>query len=342
MPDNIAFHEESDGWHAFSGSTVLPLQATGGGEGSGIFGDPGEGNVYYGLTIPNLTARENYIGRRVGLTRRYSDVAGSSGALSLISGDIAAGRLPWVSYKVDGIPGADATGWAAFAAGNGDSWFSGVLSGLNAIGGGPIILTLHHEANGDGAATDYQAMYAHAHTMTSAYPQILLAPNLSWGYSTITTGTRAATWFNPATCDIFTFDSYNHVSYSPANGKKDLSVNQVFGLQRNELAQLDPTKPWAVGEWGVRTGANGINVTNNEVAAAAGSAATWMKDAYDYCRNSGCYAMAYFDSGTNVKDGGSPWTLNDTTDGTSGVERLAQFKTDTLKTTSKIIPPGGL
>lgn len=330
-----AFHEVSaDGWYSFKDNHKVNF-GTGTITGR-VFGDPGVNNLYFGATNDHLASRETFAGHRLGLNRTYwnSSSGSTSSAVSQASTDIAAGRVPWLSFKLQGLTGqGTGVGWAQFASGAGDTWFNGLLASLDAINGGPIMVTLHHEPNGDGPATDYLAMSNHAMSLKgSSYPQILMTPCLSWNYYDITSGAvRYSAWASKTSCDVFGFDSYNHISYVPANGKKLLSVSDMFGLQKAELAALDSTKPWAVGEWGNRTN-----------PSSAGQAATQMLAAYDYARQNGCMGLSWFDSGTNVNDGGSTWVLDNTSDGTDGTERINEFKTILLKTTSVFIPTGGI
>lgn len=326
-----AYHLESDGWHSFIDNHIVeaptPPPHT-------VFGAPGSGNVYYGLTVDSLASRESFIGQRVGATRRYYQIDTSDNALAAATSDLAQGRVPWLSYKLK-IGSSQVATWAQFAAGTQDSWWSGHMADLAALGKGPIMVTIHAEPNGDGQpAADHKAMYTHAKTFTDNYPQIHLTPCLSWNYydvAVVNPKVVYSDWATAAQADIFGFNSYNHISYNPANGKNNLNVNQIFGLQAAQLRALDATVPWAVSEWGVRTNPN-----------VPGQAATQMQDLFDYARTNNCFALTFFDSALNVNDGGGPWDLDDTTDGTDGTERVNKFKAICLLSTSVNIPPGGI
>lgn len=282
-------------------------------------GDPGTGSMYFGLS-PKSGApdREPYLGHRIGVSRTYWNDGTSAGAVSDATTNIGNGTIPWPSFKLQ-------WSWANFANGAGDAWFSGLLSDLDNIGGGPILLTLHHEPNGDGPpASDYLAMYLHAKTMTDSYPQILLAPILSAGsWDVNEQGLQFSDWMSPESCDVFAFDTYNY--WSPTNGKTWTSPHDAFYNQARQCLAMDATKPWAVGEWGVRS-----DTTD------PGKAAGYMSDAYDLCLANGCLAMAYFDSSLNAPDG--PWDLEYPE---GNVERLDEFKALTLDSSSVFIPAGG-
>lgn len=298
---------------------------------SRVFGDPGDGNLYYGATADHLAARETFVGQQLGAVRRYYNNGDGSTIVSAATGDLALGRVPWVSIKWS----TPAYTWAQVASGSADSWMTSHFASLAAIGKGPIMWTAHAEPNGDGQpAADHKAMYAHIKTFTDPYPQILLTPILSWNYFDVAVGPPKilySDWATSAECDIFGFNSYNHASWNPKTTKKNLTVTQVFGLQQAQLNSMDPDKPWAVSEWGVRTNQDSV-----------GAAATEMAALFDFARNNGGYALTYYDSSLNVNDGGSPWSLDDTTDGTTGLERKNQFKTTSLTAHAVRVPLGGI
>lgn len=291
-----------------------------------LIGMPDPGDMYLG-TSTIQSGREAYMGQRMGAHRTFwnDTTSKTNSAVSQATTDIGIGRVPWLSFKI-GVT------WASAAAGNRNVWFSDLCTRLDAIGGGPIIVTIHHEPNGDGQpAASYVAMYAELKAISDAYPQIWLAPVLSAGYYQITGGGgwRVEDWEDPESCDMFGLDNYNE--WSPANGKTYRSVDDTFRL--GGIAQclaLDATKPIGIAEWGVRT------------KTPAGTSAAWMQDAYDYCREHNVVVMTYFDSGLNSPSG--PWLLDKSylSVTESPAERLIQFKTLLTDAHSVLIPPGGI
>ena len=331
------FHKESDGWYSFKDSRKIDLASAG--TSGRVFGDPGVGNMYFGATNIDATNRESDIGQRVGCYRHYwnngTGGAGWANSVTQILADVAVGRVPWASYKFN----SPSYTWAQVAAGSADSWLVTMCNNIVAGTGGkgPVMLTFHHEPNGDGTASDYLAMERHLQTITDDYPSILhVGAVLSAGYYQMTTKPankggpyHAADWMQPDSCDVFGLDIYN--SWAPSGGTF-ISVDQAYRL--GGIAQclaIDSSKPIAIGEWGVRT-----------YTATPGRSATWMQDAYDYCRESGVMAMTYFDSGVNSPDG--PWTLDLSYTGAteSPAERLIKFNSISHLSTSKLIPAGGL
>ena len=117
-------------------------------------------------------------------------------------------------------------------------------------------------------------------------------------------------WYDPDACDIVGLDQYNHKSFNPDNRKAWRSTEDCLTIV--DIAQrVLPGKPVAIAEWGVRTN-----------PATKGAAAGWMQDFYQGALRRGVVGLSFFDSGLNVNDGGSPWTLDDTSDGTDGTERM--------------------
>jgi hypothetical protein len=86
--------------------------------------------------------------------RIFGDLAAPDSAIKLATSEVAAGRLPVVSFKV---PNND---WAGAAAGKYDTQIKAVTSRLAALGK-QVFVTLHHEPSGDGTPADYAAMLRH-------------------------------------------------------------------------------------------------------------------------------------------------------------------------------------
>jgi hypothetical protein len=333
------YYGDTDGYHSFIDDHVVeggspPSQR--------MFGDPGPGNIYYGESnLPGPggvsgTGREAFYGRRCGVSRTYWNWSTANNAVSQAAGDIAQGRLPWMSFKLTNSPDTSQNQtWAQFAA-SPNPWFQAMIDDLGAIGAGPIVVTLHHEPNGDGqTAANHKAMYQTAHAITDNYPQILLVPCLSAGYYQISQPAGPhyviSDWFDPNYNDGFGLDMYNPWSVGDPESEWR-SIDQAF--RQGGMAQctaLDPNTPIMIGEFGVHT-----------YPATVGRAAQWMQDAYDYCRNAGVTVMSYFDSGVGAV--GGPWILDQSSTGSleGTPERLNKQKVLINASTSKSIGLGGI
>lgn len=313
--------------------------------GARVFGDPGDGNMYVGASKVDDNGREAYIGQRFGLSRTYfnngtvevNNGSGYQAAVSQAIADVARGVIPWLSFKLTTNPNAatktyDST-WVEATAGKTDVRVLQILDGITAGTGGkgPVWITWHHEPNADGIASQYLAMNRHMQALMAPYPHIVhVGAVLSAGYYQMNGGGyNAADWMQPDSCDVFGLDIYN--PWNPVNGKTYVSVDQAFrqgGIA--ECLAIDPNKPIALGELGVKT------------HTTAGRSATWMQDGYDYCRNANVIGIAWFDSSANSPNGGWILDRNYLEALESPAERLIKWKAITLGSTSKRIPVGGL
>lgn len=86
--------------------------------------------------------------------RTYYNLSSASSAVTQAKADIAAGRVPCVSFKLpSGVT------WAQAAAGSVDVAARGVARDLSALGS-RIYVAFHHEPEGDGPIGDWTAMQA--------------------------------------------------------------------------------------------------------------------------------------------------------------------------------------
>jgi hypothetical protein len=87
--------------------------------------------------------------------RIFGDLGSPANAIRLATSEVAAGRMPILSFKV---PTND---WAGAAAGAYDTQLRDVTARLAALPGQAFV-TLHHEPTGDGTPANYAAMLRHA------------------------------------------------------------------------------------------------------------------------------------------------------------------------------------
>lgn len=98
--------------------------------------------------------------------RLFGELASPSSIVTLAGSEIAAGRLPILSFKV---PGDD---WAGVAAGRYDAQLRSLTAALDALPG-RVFVTLHHEPVGDGTAASYAAMQRRALPILGAPSNVL-------------------------------------------------------------------------------------------------------------------------------------------------------------------------
>jgi hypothetical protein len=226
--------------------------------------------------------------------------------------DLAAGRLPIISFHTD-------TTWANIANGSQDPVLVDLMSRLAALKG-PVWLSMDHEPYDDqatkGTAADFAA--ADTHLMGLIPSNVALVPILQTAPFDPTVGGSAniAAWYPPGSYTMVGLDTYNHRYYAPAPGgnkyRDPATVLSVVDLVRQQLGR--PEVPVVIAEFGIRTD-----------PAAPGRAAQWLRDFVAQAATMNIPAVCYFDSGLNVHDGGTPWSLDDTTDGTNGTERIDAY-----------------
>lgn len=140
--------------------------------------------------------------------RRLFDTLVSPSKLDLAASELAAGRMPILSYK---IPNND---WTGLAAGKYDGalWsLTGSLGGL----GGQVFACLHHEPQGDGTPAAYAAMQRHGLPILGTPANVLVGPiaNGFW-WSSMSQGltdAEIAAWLPAdvlALCDVVAADCY--------------------------------------------------------------------------------------------------------------------------------------
>ena len=277
-------------------------------------GDPGIGNLFIGESRQggDPTDRETYCGHTVGIFRSYvtaGTIATANATIATAARDKSKGRYPLCSTKVPGT-------WAQVADGVNDAWLFFLLDGLGALDW-PVGLCLHHEPfdnQGPGnTPASYRAMHKRAKDYVDAKPgnKIAITPILQSSPFSPSVGGNAdvTAWFAADSCHCIGLDGYNHKSFNPANGNQWRDPAVVFEVVPVVIEAFG--KPVVVAETGVRTDPN-----------QPGRAATWMHRAVSLLKATDLvYAVSFFDSGTNVNDGGSSWQFD-----ADGPERLDAFK----------------
>ncbi len=275
------------------------------GSGARFPGDPGVGNLYFGLNTDggDPAQREAEFGHRVGVYRSYWQASQVPELVATAARDLDAGRLPFVSTKLPGT-------WADVAAGKYDGWLADLMKRLGDLPG-PVWLCLHHEPYDDQGPgqtpADYADMYRHAALFKPS--NVALAPILQLAPFDPTVGGSAdiRPWYALDAIDIVGVDTYNHWYEGGDNKWRDPSVMTEYWDTLDKLG-----KPIALAEYGVRS--DPVDPLR---------AAQWMRDWQQLLVARGdTVAMSFFDSNQNVNDGGTPWTL----DAGGNVERFDAFK----------------
>lgn len=268
--------------------------------------------VFFGAAIggnADPTAREEAFGNRLALRRTYFQSSNIAGAARTAKADLAADRLPWVSFKAP-------YGWSEMASGKGDAWARDVAAALKGVDG-PVWLAIHHEPETDGNLADWKRMQARlAPIIRSGAPNVAYSIILTGWQQTFGTDPSFkldAMWPGDGIIDILGFDAYNNYGVVK-NGKtitKFTEMREYYSVFSAFAKKHDVA--WAVGETGY---------TDSAAAKDPG----WLQRAYDDMERMGGIGLAYFDSSLNSI---GSWPLS------SAVKRsaFAEVLEDTIRLT---------
>jgi hypothetical protein len=247
-------------------------------------GIPAEG-AYVGATVGSNTdpaSLESEVGRQLGIRRTYWRADQVDIAVTVAGKDLAAGRLPWISFKFP-------ESWAGVAAGGSDAWVQEIamkLAGLQ----GPVWVAFHHEPEGDGDITKWVAAQRRISPMVRQ-----IAPNVA--FTIILTGYHQvygdlayslyATWPGDGLVDVIGFDVYYGYGMM-RNGKMtttQLDLTTAYFEKFNAFATRKNIR-WGLAETGY---------TDRAATEDPG----WLGRAYDGLVANRGVAMAYFDTTLN-------------------------------------------
>lgn len=269
-------------------------------------GDPGKHKLYYGESRQggDPADREAYCGHRLGIYRSYWQASQTASMVAVCKRDTTAGRLPFASTKLPAT-------WADVASGRQNKWLHATMDGLATVPG-PVWLCLHHEPYDDQglgqSPHDYVAMYRRAYAVKPS--NVAMVPILQAAPfdSTVNGHADITPWYDASVTDVVGIDTYNHWYPGGTNKwRNPATVASFFDVLASTYG-----KPIALAEHGVRTD-----------PADVGKAAQWMSDLQALLVGRGdVVAMSVFDSGQNVNDGGTDWSL----DYNGDTERLDSFK----------------
>lgn len=245
------------------------------------------GAAHGGNTDP--TALEQDLGSKLAVRRTYYTGTGVASAVKNATTDLAAGRLPWISFKPP-------YSWTEMADGKGDAWATDLAQRLAALNG-PVWIAFHHEPENDGDIQEWRRMQEHLAPIIRNN-----APNVA--YSVIVTGwhqfygdpqySLANIWPRGVKIDIAGFDIYQEYG-SVKNGKMDLRwVDFADYFQKIAGWARTVDVDWALGETGITD-------------KAAVDRPTEIANTVQKMQDFGGIAYSYFDSELNST---APWTLS--------------------------------
>jgi hypothetical protein len=249
------------------------------------------GSAYGANTDPSTW--EAQMGHQLGVHRTYYGASGVDAAVATASKDLAARRVPWVSFKLP-------YSWTDMADGRGDAWATDLATRLSRLDG-PVWVAFHHEPEGDGAITEWTRMQAHLAPLVRR-----AAPNVA--YSIILTGWHelyGATAYRldaimpRTTIDLLGFDVYDKfgvrvhgkVSTTHTNMRGDYFAKFQTWTRAHHMA-------WGLAETGFsdRSALNDprwVQRTYTDLVATGGVAFTYF--------NTTLHSVAPWNLGTNAK-----------------------------------------
>ncbi len=244
------------------------------------------GSAYGSNTDP--VTMENETGRRLGIHRVYYTAAQVSSAVRMATKDVAAGRLPWVSFK---LPHS----WEDMVAGKGDAWALDLAKQMGALDG-PVWLAFHHEPETDG---DMQAW----RKMQERLAPIVRGAADNIAFTVIMTGwhqfygdaqySLAAIW-PKVKVDVAAFDIYENYGVVKA-GK---TTTRWTNLRTSYFEKISV--------WAKSVGVNWAIAETGFTDAASEVAPHWVSTTYADLQATGGIAFAYFNTTLNSV---APWNL---------------------------------
>lgn len=228
-------------------------------------------------------ALERRAGTRLGVRRTFYRGDQVDYAVTTARADLAAGRLPWISFKLP-------LSWQDMASGRGDAW-ARALAGRLADLPGPVWVAFHHEPEGDGNMMAWRRMQERlAPIMRStarnvAFTVILTGWNQLFGSPAYR---LSRIWPRGTKIDVAGFDIYNEFGVS-----KHGSTIDEWPRMRQDY--FKPLSSWAR-RHGVAWGLAETGITNHGFR----SSPRWIQRSFRSLRSHGGVAFAYFDSPLNT------------------------------------------
>ncbi|MCB0919404.1 MAG: fibronectin type III domain-containing protein [Actinobacteria bacterium] len=282
------------------------------GSGFSARGLPLNGQVLFGgATIEDVSQLENSVGGTMGVRRSYYRAGQEDAALARAESDLAAGRLPWMSFKLP-------YSWSRMAAGDGDAWARDLAERFGQLDG-PVWLAMHHEPEGDGDHADWVAMQQRLSPIFRAQPNIAYTIILM-GWHQFFSGNASLSmetfWPGKQYVDVLGFDPYNFYDTTRSNGAKNWAWDELDKYYAKIVNWMQTSGnsdvAWGIAETGYSDGAADIpqNYTapNGKTVSTQGSGADWLTRAYDDMKTRGGVALSYFSVAGTVNNEPADWT----------------------------------
>ncbi|WP_341925811.1 hypothetical protein [Nocardioides psychrotolerans] len=229
------------------------------------------------------SALERRAGTQLGVRRTYFRGDQVEYAVTTVREDLAAGRLPWISFKLP-------LSWEDMASGKGDAWTRDLAEQLADVDG-PVWLAFHHEPEGDGDMDAWRRMQERLAPMVRstarnvAFTVILTGWNQMFGSPDYA---LSQIWPRDTKIDVAGFDIYNEFGVR----KHGYRIDEWPRLRHH---YFQPLSSWARRHdvaWGLAE----TGITNEGFR----SSPRWIQRSFRTMRQEGGVAFAYFDSPLNT------------------------------------------
>lgn len=228
------------------------------------------------------TPFERQVHRNLGVHRTFFGPSQVSSAVNTAQTDLAAGRLPWISFKLP-------YSWSDMAIGKGDAWAKNIATRMAELNG-PVWIAFHHEPEGDGNIALWTAIQKRLSPIVRN-----AAPNVA--YTIVVTGWNQlygpsrysfdAIWPGDGLVDVIGVDVY--LSYGVTkDGRTTTKFTDV------DAAYFKPISAWAKSHgthWGL--------AESGYTDAAVVDHPTWLHDSYTQLMNRNGVAFSYFNTTLN-------------------------------------------
>ncbi len=256
-------------------------------------GIPGSCGAYLGSAYGSNSDPkpwETEMGKNLGVRRTYWGASTVDKAVATAKADLAANRIPWISFKLP-------YSWPDMAAGKGDAWTRDLTTKLSKLDG-PVWLAFHHEPEGDADIKQWTLMQARLAPIVHS-----IAPNVA--YSIVLTGWNQlygaaqysldSLWPKNTKIDLLGVDTYNKLGVVN-DGKPPETKSTDF-----EKAYFKPFGSWAAAR-GIAWGVAETGYTN----MASEQDPQWLSRTYNLMKANGGVAFTYFNTAVSSN---SDWPI---------------------------------
>ncbi len=248
-------------------------------------GDPGDGRLYLGASLPISTpaaARPALGGARMGMTRRFYRAHQIEVMREALTTDVAAGILPFASFKAPDE-------WDAMADGRQDRWLAHLAEAAASLDA-PVFLALHHEPENDvddlrHTPAVWRAMQERFMRMMRDAPLVTPVPVLMrWTFDP-RSGRDVEEWLVDGTV-VQGIDLYN--SWEPNNSAEWNTFSQLWDPIRERL----PPGPCVIPELG--SSSDPFDPSRQSL---------WLAEAVEVAAATDVAGMTWFESSVERREG---------------------------------------